>query len=429
MSMNRVLAMLLAGGQGSRLSLLCQNRAKPAVPFAGVYRIIDFTVSNVMNAGIPYLGITTQFRPYSLHNHLGSGEAWGFVGRNRMARTLPPYKGEADSDWYANTADAITQNLNFIKRFDVDIILVLSGDHIYQMDYARLIEYHREKKAELTIATQPVAWEETSRFGLMITNENGKIVGFQEKPKSNPISNLASLGIYVFNRDILFSRLREDAADPDSQHDFGRNVIPAMIEKNRVYSYKFEDYWRDVGTVDSYWNTNLEALRSESGLRIREWRLRTNMKLRPLRELRPMQILSGGKLKGSIASCGSVVEGEVVNSVLSPGVRVGRDAHVENCVLLDNVDVGKGARLRDLVADKNVVMEDGCVVGEGDEAANRRFPHLFNTGVSLIGKGARLPGGFAVGRNCLIAGGLAPGDFPSRGLASGETLLAAITRS
>jgi len=418
-----VVAMLLAGGQGSRLSILSQHRAKPAVPFGGSYRIIDFTLSNVMHAGISYIGILTQYKPYSLMDHFGNGEWWGFAGRGRVGRILPPATGEEDSDWYAGTADAVWQNRSFLARFCPDRVLVLSGDHIYRMDYTEMIAFHCQRKADLTIAMQRVPWEETSRFGVAQTDEAGRILRFQEKPRCDPVSNLASLGIYVFDTDVLLRRLAEDAENKESKHDFGMNIIPAMLERDRVYAYEFSGYWRDVGTLQSYWDANMESLDPASGLDLAEWGLRTNFfEPRPANEL-PARVAAGASVAQSYVGRGCIVEGTVEHSILFPGVHVDRDVVVRDSIVMNNTWLGPCSFVERAILDKNVRVEAHCRVGVGKaDVPNCAFPHLLDTGLVVVGKNAHLPQGLDVGKNVLIYPDAAPEDFPSAVLEGGATI-------
>jgi glucose-1-phosphate adenylyltransferase len=417
-----IVAMLLAGGQGSRLSILAQHRAKPAVPFGGAFRIIDFTLSNVMRAGIPYIGVLTQYKPYSLMEHFGSGEWWGFTGRGRTGRILPPATGEDDSDWYAGTADAVWQNRNFVARFHPDMVLVLSGDHIYRMDFAAMIEFHRKRKADLTVAMQRVPWEETPRFGLAELADDGTVLRFQEKPKKDPISNLASLGIYVFDTDVMLRRLREDAAVADSSHDFGKNVIPAMLGQDRVYGYEFEGYWRDVGTIQSYWDANMESLDPSSGLDLAGWNLRTNyFEAHPGNEL-PMRIGRSGNVSNSFVARGCVIEGQVERSLLFPGVRIGKGAVVADSIVMNNAVIGAQCMVDRAIIDKNCDIDSSCMIGIGDSAANAEFPHLLDTGLSVLGKNVLLPSGTHVGKNVLIFPDVKPLDLPGSDIKSGATI-------
>ena len=419
---SKTVAMLLAGGQGSRLSILSQRRAKPAVPFGGIYRIIDFTISNVMHADIPYLGILTQYKPYSLMDHIGSGSAWGFTGRKRIAKILPPYTGEEDFDWYAGTADAVYQNISFINRFESDNVLILSGDHVYKMDYERLISFHVEKNADLTIAMQEVPWEDVSRFGVAKTDSDSRIVDFQEKPKENPISNKASLGIYVFNTKKIVERLREDVDDPDSTHDFGRDLIPSMIKRDNVYCYLFRGYWRDVGTIRSYWDANMEILNPDSGFDLNAWDIRTNPKATNLKCLSPNRISDSAEISNSLISRGCYINGAVKNSIISPGVEIRRGAVVEGCIILNESVIGEGAYLKDTILDKNCVIGKNCKIGIGENVKNERFPHLLDTGINVIGKSAIIPDEIEIGKNCLVFPEAKRESFGEKIIPSGTTI-------
>ncbi|MCX7016564.1 MAG: sugar phosphate nucleotidyltransferase [Candidatus Sumerlaeota bacterium] len=415
-------AMILAGGQGSRLSVLSEARAKPAVPFAGRYRIIDFTLSNAMHAGLPYVGILTQYRPYSLMDHLSDVHSWGYGGRGRTAAVLPPYRGQTDASWYEGTADAVYQNLGFLRRFQCETTLVLSGDHIYRMDYGRFLAYHLEKDADLTIACQAVPWEEASRFGVMKRDDHGQIVDFQEKPKHEPISNMASLGIYAFRASTLEKRLVEDAARKDSQHDFGNDIIPRMIREDRVFCYEFQGYWRDVGTVASYWDANMEALDPASGLDLAAWDVRTNVQAHATESHRPLRISPNGGIRNSLVSNGCVIDGDVEHSVLSPGVIVRPGARLRDSVVLNGCVIGEGAVVENAILDKRAIIGPGVRIGVGEDAPNRNLPHLLNTGLTVIGKEARVPKGLRVGRNCLVRSYAPESAFAGKDLPSGETV-------
>ncbi len=403
--MNKVLTIIMAGGEGTRLSVLANRRAKPAVPFGGIYRIIDFTLSNAMHSGARWVGVVTQYRPYSLADHLGMGEWWGLSRMGRKLKVLSPHTGEKDSAFYSNTADAVYRNIEFIKRFpECTEVLILSGDHIYKMDYRPMLEMHRAQKARLTLATQEVPWEDTSRFGLMVCDGSGRIVRFQEKPKKNPLSNKASLGIYIFDLPGLIEALQEDQADPDSRHDFGGDIIPRLIDRGEpVYNYDFDGYWRDVGTIPAYMDTSMEALDPASPLDIAGWGLRTNMDQIPLAKQHPARIAEGSARR-SLLSRGVVVEGEVTESILSPGVRIGRGARVHRSILLHDVTVESGAVLEDVIIDKHCRIGRGAVIGDPElgEKPNDIRPDLMSRGTVVIGKGAEIDDGIRVGRNSLV---------------------------
>ncbi len=416
-----VIAMILAGGQGSRLSILAEHRAKPAVPFGGIYRIIDFTMSNVMHSRIPVVGILTQYKPASLMDHISTGQPWGFIGRKHHARILPPYTGEADSDWYGGTADAVYQNLNFIERYDPELVLVLSGDHIYNMDYKELIAFHRARKADLTIAMQEVPIEEAHRFGVAKLDGDMRMIDFVEKSKTPP-SNIASLGIYVFDRKFLDRVLREDAADKTSSHDFGKNVIPNNMKKARVYCHIFKGYWRDVGTLDSYWTTHQEILDPASDLKLDSWNVRTNLDLEDLRNMLPMKVSRGARVINSIISPGCVVEGEVVDSILAPGVRVHPGAKIIKSILLNNVEVGEGSEMEYAILDKQTKIGRNCRIGFGESVPNIEAPQMLSSGLTVFGKKSMLPDRCFVGKNCIIHPMVQPSDYPGETIEAGGTI-------
>jgi len=419
------IAMILAGGQGSRLSILSDHRAKPAVPFGGNYRIIDFVMSNVMLSDIRYVGILTQYKPYSLMTHIGMGAAWGFSGRSTVAKILPPYIGDRDSDWYAGTADAIHQNVSFINRFDVDTVLILSGDHIYHMPYGPLIEFHIRNNADLTIATQSVPREEAHRFGILKSDAKGRIEAFEEKPPGEPISDQANLGIYVFKRDILEHRLAEDVGRKESAHDFGQDIIPAMIDECGCYAFAFPHYWRDVGTLDSYWEANMECLDPASGLDLNGWAIHTNWLNTPPEFCIPTHIYDSGAVINSTVGRGSNIRGTVVNSVLFRGVEIGEGAEVRESVLMDGVRVDPGAKVHHTITDKFVRIGAGASVGEGFDALvpNQRHPDYLSSGLTVIGRNTELPEGLRIGRNCLIYPLLGHSDFRAASVSSGSTVM------
>jgi glucose-1-phosphate adenylyltransferase len=422
--MNDVLCIIMAGGEGTRLSVLSHRRAKPAVPFGGIYRIIDFTLSNIMRSGLRNVGIVTQYRPYSLVDHIGLGEWWGLSGFGRRVQILSPHTGQGEQRFYSNTADAVFRNIEFIERFPgADEVLILSGDHIYNMDFPPMIRLHRETGASLTIATQRVPWEETSRFGIMTTDKNQRITGFQEKPKSSPLSNQASLGIYVFNRRALIDALRADQADPHSGHDFGGDVIPRLIASEPVYNYDFEGYWRDVGTVDSYAETSMEALDPESGLDLERWCVRTNHQQIALANQRPSRLTGDAAVRRSLIGKGSIVEGEVVDSIVSPGVRIGRGSRLSRCILMQDVTVGEGCMLHNVIADKRVTIGNRTWIGDGELGTqpNERTPHLLGSGYSLIGVGAHIPEGLRIGCNTLVYPGVRIARRPGQLIEAGHT--------
>lgn len=363
MQKTECLAMILAGGQGSRLGALTKKIAKPAVPFGGKYRIIDFPLSNCRNSDINTVGILTQYQPLALHSYLGTGEAWDLDRRNGGVYILPPYAREKGAEWYKGTADAIYQNLNFIEMINPEFVLILSGDHIYKMDYSWMIEYHKLKKAEATIGVIEVPWEEASRFGIMNTDEENKIIEFQEKPEK-PESNLASMGIYVFNWKFLKRYLEEDAKDNVSSHDFGKNIIPRMLTAGaRMYSYAFNGYWKDVGTISSLWEANMDLLEDEPELNLHDssWKIYSVNPAMP-----PHYVSSEAKVKKSLISEGAVVYGEVENSVIFSGVKIAKGAKVTNSVVLPFTHIEEDACVDKAVIGQNCEIGKGAVVQAAD---------------------------------------------------------------
>jgi glucose-1-phosphate adenylyltransferase len=424
-AMSKVLAIILAGGQGERLSLLSQKRAKPAVPFAGKYRIIDFALSNCVNSGIFDVAVLTQYRPHSLNDHIGIGRPWDLDRQQGGVHLLQPYTGRHEADWYQGTADAVYQNLSFLMEVRCDYVLILAGDHIYRMDYRPMIALHQQSGADVTLGAVVVPLEEAHRFGILETDAQGRVVSFEEKP-AQPRGTLGSMGIYVFSRDTLARVLIEDAhsaetGGPPTQHDFGRNIIPTMVARGeRVYTYPFTGYWQDVGTVQSYWEAHMDLLKDRPAFDLYDpsWVIHTRSEERP-----PAHLHSGAQVVSSLISHGCIIKGRVERSVLSPGVVVEEGALVrESIVLFDSV-IGAGSVLDRVILDKEVIVGKNCQLGYGDDLTpNKLEPTRLNTGISLIGKRAHLPDNLKVGRNCKVGSDLLPEDFPGDTLASGESL-------
>ena len=359
MSKTKCLAMILAGGQGSRLGALTKNIAKPAVPFGGKYRIIDFPLSNCANSGIDKVGVLTQYRPLELHTYLGTGNAWDLDKSTGGVFILPPYARDKGADWYKGTADAIYQNLNFIDMMDPEYVLILSGDHIYTMDYSKMLDVHRANKADATIGVFEVPWDEAPRFGIMNTDSvDGRIIEFEEKP-AKPKSNLASMGIYIFNREFLSRYLIADAADDDSSHDFGKNIIPAMLKDNaRLYSYAFEGYWKDVGTIESLWQANMDLLADEPPFSFNSsWTIYSSNPSLP-----PHYIGNEARVHNSMLNEGSMIFGEVDHSVLFSGVTIGKGAKVTNSVIMPFTKVEENAIIDHAIVAQNCTISAGAVV-------------------------------------------------------------------
>jgi glucose-1-phosphate adenylyltransferase len=408
-------AVILAGGEGSRLGVLTAKRAKPAVPFAGKYRIIDFTLSNCVNSGIFDVMILTQYRPHSLNSHIGAGRPWdldrGFTGGVRLYQ---PYKGRTDTDWYAGTADAIQQNFSFLKDAKPDLVLILSGDHIYEMDYDTMLSFHADHQADLTIATIRVTREEATRMGILATDDNYRVTQFVEKPKEPP-DTLASMGIYVFSLSVLDKVLIEDAKRKDSQHDFGKDIIPHMVKTGmRVFAFPFGGYWVDVGTIDTYWRAHMDLLKHppELDLNDRSWIIHTRSEERP-----PALIQSGATVRDCLISDGvTIAPGAVVERcVLSPGVYVGPQAVVRESIILTDASIEAGACVERAIVDKNVTVGHNARVG-------RILPDAADLGVATVGKSAQIPGGVVVGRGATIGPNVGPDHFSRTGVRDGTTL-------
>lgn len=417
---DNTLVLLLAGGVGSRLNILVQSRAKPAVPFAGIYRIIDFSLSNIMNSGFSQVGVLTQYKPLSLMRHIGAGEAWDFTGRIRGVKILPPRTGSHDSDWYKGTADAVRQNIDFIKAHPAKELIILSGDHIYNMDLDDMLQFHRRKGAEMTIGMMVVPREQIHQFGAGITDSEGRIVEWEEKPE-RPRTDLASMGIYVFDTAYLLRMLETYRDDVD----FGMDIIPKAIATDRVFAYPFRGYWRDVGTIQAYWEANMDLLRPDAPIAPEAWGIRPNpgAEGRPA-DRTPARFMSGCVVHNALIAAGCVIEGTVVNSVLSPGVRVGRNATVRDSILLHDCVVGEGATVDLAILDKRVQVGCNAVVGMGDDkqVPNRNQPKHLYTGITLVGKGAEVPAGTTIGRNCVIEPARRAADYPGLHIATGESV-------
>jgi glucose-1-phosphate adenylyltransferase len=414
------LVLLLAGGVGSRLNILVMTRAKPAVPFAGLYRIIDFSLSNIMNSGMKQVGVLTQYKPLSLMRHLASGEAWDFTGRSRDVKILPPSTGFKDSDWYKGTADAIRQNLSFIRAHPSKEILILSGDHIYQMDLYAMVEFHRQKKADITIGMMIVPESQIHQFGTGITNEEGRIVEWEEKPEV-PRTNLASMGIYVFETEYLLNLLAEDK----NMVDFGMHLVPKAISRDNVFAYPFDGYWRDVGTIQAYWEANMELLTDDPMITPEAWGIRPNLESEQfLADRIPARFGPGSSVRHSMISAGCVIEGEVINSVLSPGVKVGKGCSVRDSIILHDCVIEEGASVDLAVMDKRAKIGRNSVIGSGDNKniPNKKYPKHLYTGITLIGKEAKIPAGTVIGRNCIVNPWCKENCFVNNEIGDGETV-------
>ena len=385
------IAMLLAGGQGSRLYALTQKTAKPAVPFGGKYRIIDFPLSNCINSGIDTVGVLTQYQPLVLNEYIGNGLPWDLDRAFGGVKILPPYQGNKGADWYKGTANAIYQNLEFINRYDADYVLILSGDHIYKMDYSKMLEYHIEKGADCTIAVLDVPIEEASRFGIMSANEDNSIYKFTEKPKK-PDSTLASMGIYIFGKDKLQKYLIEDNANPDSANDFGKNIIPTMLAAGeKMFAYKFDGYWKDVGTIQSLWEANMDLLGEHPAFTLynEDWRIFSRHFAAA-----PQYIGSDADIKNSIITEGCEIYGNVENSVIFTGAKIMEGATVRDSVIMSGTVVESGAKVEYSILDENVKVGSGASVGVSKERSK---------GITVIGADVVLEDGKVIGDGEMIS--------------------------
>ncbi len=395
-----MIAMLLAGGQGSRLYTLTQKLAKPAVPFGGKYRIIDFPLSNCVNSGIDTVGILTQYQPLVLNEYIGNGQPWDLDRLHGGVHVLPPYQKATGSDWYKGTANAIYQNINFIERYDPKYVIILSGDQICKQDYSDFLRFHKEKGAEFSVAVMEVPWEEAGRFGLMVADENDKITEFQEKPKE-PKSNLASMGIYIFNWDILKKYLVDDENDPNSANDFGNNIIPNLLKDNReMYAYRFDGYWKDVGTISSLWEANMEVLDPEnSGINLfdDDWRIYSRNS-----GMTGHRIGEDAVLENCMVTDGCSIDGEVKHSVLFAGVKLEKGAVVEDAVIMGGSTIKAGAQIKHCIIAENVVIEKDAVVGAMPEGDAK--------GVATVGSNVTIGEGAVVGPEAMVSDDVKGGD-------------------
>lgn len=415
-----MIAMLLAGGQGSRLGVLTSKVAKPAVAFGGKYRIIDFPLSNCINSGVDTVGVLTQYQPLRLNTHIGIGIPWDLDRNIGGVAVLPPYEKSTSSEWYTGTANAIYQNLEYMESYNPDYVLILSGDHIYKMDYEVMLDFHKANNAECTIAVMPVPIEEASRFGIMIADENRQITEFEEKPE-HPRSNLASMGIYIFNWKTLKEALVSMADQPAL--DFGKHVIPYCHDKGApLYAYEFTGYWKDVGTLNSYWEANMELIDivPEFNLYEEYWKIYTKSEILP-----PQYISDGSKVERSIIGEGSDIYGEVYNSVIGCGVTIGRGTVVRDSIIMNQTVIGDGCELNKAIVAENVVIGNKVKLGVGEEVDNNSAPHIYNHGIVTVGEKSVIPEEVSVGKNTVIFGVTTAADYEGSYLTGGSTLIKA----
>lgn len=415
-----MIAMLLAGGQGSRLGVLTSNLAKPAVAFGGKYKIIDFPLSNCINSGVDTVGVLTQYRPLRLNQHIGIGIPWDLDRNIGGVTVLPPYEKSDNSEWYTGTANAIYQNLEFIGYYNPEYVLILSGDHIYKMDYENMLEYHKSCDADITLATYQVPWEEASRFGVVITDENNVISEFEEKP-ANPRSNKASMGIYIFSWKVLREALVKMKDQPEC--DFGKHIIPYCHSNGKkICAYDFKGYWKDVGTLGSYWEANMELVDIVPEFNLYEefWKIYTKTDAIP-----PQYIDASGRVSRCIIGEGTEVYGDVENSVIGSGVTIEKGAVIRNSIIMNNATIGENAYMDKAIIAENVKIGKDAKLGIGEEAVNEFKPQIYSFGLVTIGENSVVPDGVTIGKNTAISGVTTPEDYPDGNLKSGGSIIKA----
>lgn len=413
-----MIAMLLAGGQGSRLGVLTSKVAKPAVAFGGKYRIIDFPLSNCINSGIDIVGVLTQYQPLRLNTHIGIGIPWDLDRNVGGVTVLPPYEKSTSSEWYTGTANAIYQNMNYMEMYNPDYVLILSGDHIYKMDYEVMLDFHKENHADVTIATMPVPLEEASRFGIVITDEENRIQEFEEKP-AQPRSNLASMGIYIFSWPVLKEALKALSEQPAC--DFGKHIIPYCHEKKqRLFAYEYNGYWKDVGTLGSYWEANMELIDiiPEFNLYEEYWKIYTNSGILP-----PHYISDQSAVEKSIIGNGCDIYGEVHSSVISSGVTIGKGSVVRDSIIMKDAVIGDHCVIDKAIIAENVQIGDNVTLGTGSDTPNKMRPDIYGFGLVTIGEDSVIPSDVQIGKNTAISGVTSKEDYINGELASGETLI------
>ena len=413
-----MIAMLLAGGQGSRLGVLTEKVAKPAVAFGGKYRIIDFPLSNCINSGIDTVGVLTQYQPLRLNTHIGIGIPWDLDRNVGGVTVLPPYEKSGNSDWYTGTANAIFQNMAYMETYNPDYVLILSGDHIYKMDYEVMLDYHKANKADVTIACMPVPIEEASRFGVMITDGNGRITEFEEKPE-HPRSNLASMGIYIFSWPALKESLLALKDQPNC--DFGKHILPYCRDNGKaLYAYEFNGYWKDVGTIGSYWEANMELIDiiPEFNLYEEFWKIYTKGDI-----IRPQYIASEATIDRSIISDCAEIYGEVHNSVIGAGDTVKKGAVIHDSIIMKETVIGENAHIDKSIIAENVIVGDNVVMGVGEEAPNVLKPAVYGFGLVTIAENTVIPSNVKIGKNTAISGETTLEDYPDGELVSGSAIV------
>lgn len=413
-----MIAMLLAGGQGSRLGVLTEKVAKPAVSFGGKYRIIDFPLSNCINSGVDTVGVLTQYQPLRLNTHIGIGIPWDLDRNIGGVSILPPYEKSTNSEWYTGTANAIFQNLEYMDNYNPEYVLILSGDHIYKMDYELMLNFHKKNGAGVTIATMPVSYEEASRFGVVITDDDGKILEFEEKPE-HPRSNLASMGIYIFDWKVLKEALLNKAEQPAL--DFGKHVIPYCHENGvPIYAYEFNGYWKDVGTLQSYWEANMELIELIPSFNLYEqyWKIYTKSDTLP-----PQYLSSESEAEKCIIGEGSSISGKVYKSIIGCAVTIGEGSVIEDSIIMNGVTIGENVVIKKGIIAERTIIGDDVTIGTGDEVENETHPHIYNHGMVTIGEKSIIPKGVSIGKNSVLAGEFDASEFENGVLPSGKSII------
>ena len=419
MRKKEIIAMLLAGGQGSRLGVLTATKAKPALSFGGKYKIIDFTMSNCINSGVDTVGVLTQYLPLQLNQHIGIGIPWDLDRRNGGVTILAPHvKGNA-GEWYSGTANAIYQNISFINNYNPDYVLILGGDHIYKMDYSDMLSFHKKRNADATIAVQEVSLDEASRMGIMNADENDAIYEFEEKPKK-PKSNLASMGIYIFNWPLLKEALEADHLI-HSDSDFGKHIIPMLLgENNRLFAYRFNEYWKDVGTVESYWMANMDLIQTLPDFNLYEdfWKIYTDSDHQP-----PVYTGPNAETSTSIISEGSEIMGKVHNSVVGPEVIIEEGALVTDSIIMGRTIIGKNSVIERCIVDNSCIVGEDVSIGIGENIPNENKPNFYDSGITVLGESTNIPNGVKIGKNCVVYGSTTLEDYVDGQLASGKDII------
>ncbi|HOM01984.1 MAG TPA: glucose-1-phosphate adenylyltransferase [Acetivibrio sp.] len=415
-----IIALLLAGGQGSRLGVLTKNIAKPAVLYGGKYRIIDFSLSNCINSDIDTVGVLTQYQPLELNAHIGIGKPWDMDRINGGVTILSPYLKAEIGEWYKGTANAVFQNIHYVDKYSPKYVIILSGDHVYKMNYSQMLDFHKENNADATISVINVPWEEANRYGIMNTYENGKIYEFEEKPQ-NPKSNLASMGVYIFTWEVLKEYLIRDDQNSESAHDFGKNIIPLMLGEGRsMWAYKFNGYWRDVGTIQAYWESNMDLISRvpEFNLFDPAWKIYTPNPVKPAHYIGPT-----GSVKKSIVAEGCMIYGKVKNSVLFPGVYVSEGAEIVDSIVMSDSVIGSNTVINKCIIGEDAKIGSNVKMGIGENIPNELKPQLYDSGITVVGEKAVVPDGCQIGKNVVIDSYITEQEFPSLIIESAKSVL------